>query len=177
MHGAGEPSQFVAARILNPGPGSSPTLSLNTAYAEVVGDVVTVDLGNSLPTTSVGGPFPSMGTLALAFLAAEPTAKPAVHRRDPLREPRLVRLDGRDRLDADPADLLPLAGNTPLALLQPAAQTFVPYNPLLVEAPDGSWLRADDFVFRLDSGTVGKTTFYARQFGRPWKGAPIAPGL
>ena len=174
VHGAGEPSQFVAARYLNPGPGSSPTLSLNTAYAEVVGDVVTVNLGNSLPTTSVGGPFPSMGTLALAFLAAEPTAKPQYIGEIPYANAGWYTATAGIVSMRNPADLLPLAGNTPIALLQPAVQTFVPYNPMLVEAPDGSWLRADDFVFRLDPGTVGKTTFYARQFGQPWKGAPIA---
>jgi hypothetical protein len=172
--GAGEPLQFVAARVLNPGPGSTQTQPFNTAYAEVRGDVVTVDLGNSLPTTSVGGPFPAMGTLALALLPPDPTASPRYVGEVPYSNPGWYASTAGIVSMRIPQDLLPHAGDTPLALLQQNAQTFAPYSPLLTEAPDGSWLRADDFVFRLDPGSAGKTTFYARRFGQAWAKAAIA---
>jgi Ferritin-like len=176
VHGPGEPSQFVAARLLNPGPGSTPALPLNTAYAAVQGDVVTVDLGNSLPTTAVGGPFAALGTVALALLAPDPAASPHYIGELPYTNPGWYASTAGIVSMRIPKGLMgPIAG-TPLALLQPNAQTFPPYSPLLVEAPDGSWLRADDFVFRLDPGTTSKTTFYARQFGQPWAKAPIALG-
>ncbi len=48
----GDPLQFVAGRALSPAANSP----MNTAYAEIAGDVLSVDLGNSLPTQSPGRP-------------------------------------------------------------------------------------------------------------------------
>jgi hypothetical protein len=50
----GDPHHFVAGRALQPLPQSS----LNTAYAMVVDDVLSLDLGNSLPTRPRGARSP-----------------------------------------------------------------------------------------------------------------------
>jgi hypothetical protein len=177
-HGVGEPTQFVAARMLtNPSPpGANAPYSANTAYAEVRGNVVTIDLGNSLPTTSVGGPLASAGPLDLAFVAPKAKSGYRLIGSIPYTDPSWYTSTAGIVALTIPPDLVPLAESTPLALVQPAALGALPASPLLVENPDGSWVRADDFVFRLDPGAVGRTTLYARKFGKPWAGAQIALG-
>lgn len=174
--GAGEPSQFLAARALPPGPNAPANLPMYTAYAEVRGGVVTIDLGNSLPTTSVGGPLAPMGTLALALLPSGASASP-----QPIGEIPYAKADwytstaGIVSLEIPPG-VLPLVAETPMVVIQSNPQGSPPVPALLAEAPDGSWVRADDFVFRLDPGSAGETTLYARRFGQPWAGAAIALG-
>ncbi len=50
------------------------------------------------------------------------------------------------------------------------------FQPLLAEAPNGKWLRADQFVFRLNPGQQESTTFYATQFGRRYGNQKISLG-
>jgi hypothetical protein len=69
----GEPSHFVAGRALQASSDSSP---LNAAYAQIDGNVLTLDLGNSLPTQSPGGPLANVGPLSVALLP--PGAAPVV---------------------------------------------------------------------------------------------------
>src|ERR1035438_2748568 len=55
----GDPHHFVAGRALQVLPQSP----LNTGYATLVEDVLTLDLSNSLPTQSAGGPLADLGRL------------------------------------------------------------------------------------------------------------------
>ena len=63
---AGEPSFFVAGRVLDP---VSPS-PLSSAYAEIVDKTLTIDLGNSLTTQSAGGPLVDHGVLNVVILQA-----------------------------------------------------------------------------------------------------------
>src|ERR1035438_2006137 len=62
----GDPHHFVAGRALQVLPQSP----LNTGYATLVEDVLTLDLSNSLPTQSAGGPLADLGRLYAALLPA-----------------------------------------------------------------------------------------------------------
>jgi hypothetical protein len=76
----GEPKRFVAGRRLAPGGGT-----VNTAYAQIQGNVLTLDLGNSLETKSAGGPIVNQGQLYAALL--QPAGAPG---RDRVRGSGLV---------------------------------------------------------------------------------------
>ncbi len=67
----GEPVHIVAGRALQPTPQSP----LNTAYAQIDGESLFLNLGNSLPTQSPGGPLVDLGKLYAALL---PPNKPPV---------------------------------------------------------------------------------------------------
>ena len=69
---AGEPAHFVAGRALDP-VGNSAMMS---AYAEIAGGTLTIDLGNSLQTQTPGGPIANVGPLNLVIL--QPLGTPAV---------------------------------------------------------------------------------------------------
>jgi hypothetical protein len=71
-----------------------------------------------------------------------------------------------------PAQLELIASN-PLAVVQSAAPAP---QPLLAENPTGYFLRADNFVFRMDPGDEGHTTFYATCFGQRAVGQKISLG-
>lgn len=164
----GEPRRFLAGRILNPAPGSP----LNTAYAEVVGHRLHLDLGNSLPTVSVGGALVDLGRLYLAYL-------------DPDGSPRLLgeiryqdsewysRSTGIVTVVLGEVDLAAIAAR-PLAVVQPANLSG---SLLLAEPADGLWLRADQTVFRLNPGDRATTVFHATRFGRPASGVGFSLGL
>jgi hypothetical protein len=162
LYQPGEPAHFVAGRrlyVANPPP--SP-LNVNTAYAQVVGDTLTVDLGNSMATQSPGGPLVDQGSL---YLALQPsTGNPVVLGEIEYLRPRWYeRTAGIASFKLSP-DQLKQAASTPLTLLQSGDQGL---QPLLAEPANGLWVRADDYVFRLDPGDTATTTFYVQSFGQP----------
>jgi hypothetical protein len=61
---ANEPKRFIAGKALQPVPQSP----LNTAYAAVRDNRLWLDLGNSLPTQSAGGPNLPEGSFYAAIL-------------------------------------------------------------------------------------------------------------
>jgi hypothetical protein len=171
-----EPPHFLAARQLNPTPGATPALGI--AYAMIDGDTLWLDLGNSLPTQSIGGPIAaSAGKL---YAAAYPTSGPPVL----LGEIEYQngnwyqQTSGIARLRLTPAQLN-VAQSAPLAIapssiLQQPAVLAPP--ALLSEAANGTFLRADTFVFRLNPGDTATTKLYAAQFGKPFAGQQISLG-
>ncbi len=160
----GDPLLFVAGRALQPAANSP----LNTAYAEVAGAVLSLDLGNSLPTQSPGGPLADPGALSVVLLP--PGGAPVVLGHvDASAANWYEQTAGIVAFKLTPAQVAQ-AADTPLGVLDSQGQA------LLEEAPDGLWLRADDFVFRLDPGTSGATTFYMTAFGRRVAGRKISLG-
>ena len=156
-YAAGEPKYFVAGRAL-PSTGNP---SFNTAYAQLDGDVLTLDLGNSLPTGSSAGPLADTGPLSLALLPAGGAPVPI----GPIdyTSPDWYPLSAGIVSFRLTPDQVKLAATAPLGVVPPgggAAQAF------LAEAATGLWLRADSYVFRLDPGETAHTTFYATTFGR-----------
>ena len=109
--------------------------------------MLTIDLGNSLPTQSSGGPLADTGPLSLALLPAGGVPVPI----GPIEYSAadwypLTAGVVSFRLTPDQAKL---AATTPLAVVPPGG---VGPQAFLAEPATGLWLRADSYVFRLDPG-------------------------
>jgi hypothetical protein len=167
-----EPEHFVAGRALQGvvPPTTSPSPSpFNTAraYAQLVGNVLTLDLGNSIPYQSVGGPPVDLGKLSVALLGAagEPVTLGSIPYKDAGWYEQTAGIVSF-KLTSSQAKQ---AANLPLNVIQDGQRT-----PLLAESADGMWVRADDFVFRLSPGESVQTTFYATRFGKRAPGQQIS---
>lgn len=164
-YGAGEPLRFVAARRLSP-----TSQKAGYAGAALDGQVLTVDLGNSLPTSSTAGPLADIGTLHLAL--APPDGAPQLLGAVPyLADGWYEQTSSILSVTLSP-EQAKLAATTPIALVQNAGTPTS--DILLSESPDGGWARADQFVFRLDPGAEATTAFHASSFGAPLAGATIS---
>ena len=130
--------------------------------------MLSIDLGNSLPTQSPGGAIAATGLLQVALLP--PDGAPVVLGQvDPSTANWYELTAGIVAFPLTPTQLAQ-AANTPLGIISTGGQV------VLTEAPDGVWLRADDFVFRLDPGTTAATTFYMTAFGARVAGRQISLG-
>lgn len=169
LYDSTEPVHFLAARALQTVSQPPPNPSLNTAYAQLSGDVLTLDLGNSIPNQSVGGPPIAFGQLYAALLPA--SGQPVI-----LGEIDYTNTGWYEqtagvvsfRLSSTQATQ---AANTPLGVVQSGSGGFA---PLLAETNNGAFLRADSFVFRLNPGDTRDTTFYATTFGQRAAGQQIS---
>jgi hypothetical protein len=155
----GEPHHLVAGRLMRP-PATAP--QLNFAPFRIDGNRLLVDLANSLPTTAVGGPQQDVGRLEVALL---PAGAPPV----PIGVVNYLRPGWyEDRAGIEAFTLTPdqavLAAQTPVGVVRRSGSAFA---TLLSEDPNGTFVRADRFVFRLDPGVPDTTTLYATRFGVP----------
>ncbi len=161
-----EPKHFVAGRRLSAVPGNG--AGLNDAAALMHDGVLSVDLGNSRPMQSIGGPPTPVGPLSLALLDDQGNPGPPF---------ASVTCDdagwsascGGVADFALSADVATKAESRPIVVVSAGASS-------LSESVDGTWLRADDFVFRMNPGDRATTTFYATRFGRPDTGVKISLG-
>jgi hypothetical protein len=176
LYSPGEPIHFLAARALPANPLATP--AMGTAYAMIDGNSLLLDLGNSIPTQSAGGPI--VTNVGRLYAAALPANKPPVLLGEiEYQNPDwYTQTSGIVRLTLT-ADQIKIAQSSPLAITassiiqQPA--TLAPPPPL-VEASDGAFLRADQFVFRLNPGDSATTRLYATRFGKRWAGQQISLG-
>jgi rubrerythrin len=153
----GEPHHLVAARLMRP-PATAPVL--NFAPFRIDGDRLLVDLANSLPTTAVGGPQQDVGRLEVALLpaGAPPVAIGVVNYLSPgWYEDRA----GIQAFTLD-AEQVRLAAQSPVGIVR---RTRERVETLLSEDTNGTFVRADRFVFRMDPGVPATTTLYATRFG------------
>lgn len=155
----GEPHHFVAGRRLRP----RPKTPFNFALATIADGVLFVDLANSLPTTGPGGSQADVGLLEVALLPTDGPPVP-IGTVDYLR--RSWYQDAGIQAFRLTAEQLQIATTTRLAVVSGG-------KPVLEEDALGSWVQADDFVFRLDPGAPQTTTLYARAFGAPASGQVI----
>ena len=149
LYAPDEPKHFLAARALTATPGATP--ATGTAYAMIDGDQLFVDLGNSLPTQSVAGPIvTNIGRLYAAALSADgPVLLGEIEYQhaDWYRQ-----TSGIARLKLT-ADQLKVAQSAPLAIAQSSIlqqPAVLAPPPLMTEAANGTFLRADKFVYRLN---------------------------
>ena len=177
-YGAGEPLTFVAGRQLAFSSDALQNLQAqnqqsgvfpSTAYAVIVGDRLSLDLGNALYTTSPGGTFLDVGTLELGVAASDGT---------------FVRIGAIPY--TNPGWFESTAGIVSFTLTSAQQQAagkaplVVRANgtPLLSEPADGVFLRADAYVFRLDPGDPpASTTFTFLTFGVPTPNQQISIAL
>lgn len=172
LYSPGEPVHFLAARALPGVPNQIPgvttgPVTMGTAYAMIDGDSLLVDLGNSIPTQAAGGPIVTgMGKLYAAALPASgaPLLLGEIEYQTPnwyTQTSGIVRLKlTKDQLKAAQSSPLAIAASS--ILQQPPALAS---PPLLAEASNGVFLRADQFVFRLNPGDTATTKLYATTFG------------
>lgn len=162
-----EPQHFVAGRALNIVPNAP--VGLNTAYAQLQGNFLHLDLGNSLPTTSVGGDLVNFGGLYLGTTdaAGKPLALGQVAYTNKdwyIQTAGIVTFALTDaQRDA--------AASHPLVLAQVSTSGVV---PLATESADGTFVRADRYVFRFNPPESQSAVFYATQFGKRLSGATIS---
>lgn len=170
---ATEPARFVAGRQLYPlMAGGGAVINFCAAVVDKQRQVVRLDLGNALPVTGVGTPVP-LGDLVLS------APDPASGRRLPVGTLAQAAY-------TQPAWYLETAGivEFPMSAAIAAAVASGPLGisitgssaaPYLVqEMPDGYYVRADLFVYRLSKGQTATVTFHATQFGEPLANAEIA---
>ena len=176
------PRHFVRGRQLTAGldPSASPFLPTNqVSNIQAVVDesalTVVADFGNALPTVDSSGALEDIGTLAFGVLAESDTRQGAVVRPDqiailgaiPYRDqgwlPRTAGIQ-EFRLGDDPR-AMGLIRDHPLAVVRvgEGGQCTV----LNRETAGGLYVRADEFVFRLDPGQSARIDFYATKYGAP----------
>ena len=148
-----EPARFVAGRLLRP-------QTATTCFAQfIVNDTgrAIVDLGNSL-TCDANGAVIDQGPLQLVAGGApvgEPIQEYAVS--DWYRNTA-----GVVEIDPNGVDL----SSTPLSIEAGG-------SPLLQENSAGAYLRAYDYVYRLNPGETGQVELMALSFGKPALGVTV----
>jgi hypothetical protein len=174
------PRHFVIGRQLTAQLAQPPFVPANKignvqAVVDDANSVVTVDLGNALPTLDSAGTLEDVGKLVVGVL--RDAATPQGNR---------VGLDGIDVLGAIPyqdegwffrtagiidfdftanAAVKSRIGDHPLAVARQDPDGG--YTVLNRETGDGVYVRADMFVYRLNAGESETIDFYASQYGQP----------
>jgi hypothetical protein len=182
----GEPHYFVAGRQFMTGPRAggnffAPANGINfcTAVVDRTTRQVLLDLGNALPTTTPGGAPGNLGTITL-FQAPAP------------QQGQLPLTVGQipAAIYTDPAWYRKTAGVVAVPANRPltdAELDRVENNPLVIavtpaggrpavaisEPPGGVFVRADQFVFRLNPGEEASVRLHATRFGRAYAHAPV----
>jgi hypothetical protein len=165
----GEPRGLVAGRLLRPPAASAPGVpGLNFAPLRIDGRRLLLDMANSLPTTGVGGPLQDVGRLELALLPPGAAPEP-IGRLDYMSTGWYEDEAGIQAFTLTDAQAQ-AAASTPLGIVRSSASGP---EVLLSEDPNGTFVRADGFVFRLDPGVPASATLVATRFGQPAAGQKI----
>ncbi len=170
----GEPRHFVRGRQLF---AVGANTQLNNAVAVVDGSALVLDVANSLPLASMGGPLLDIGTVSVGTSSdgTKFTKIADVPYNDPAQPAWYAQSGGIIEFALGDAQLATIAGMPataplPLALAVTASATVpAPPQPGInaVEAPNGEHVRADMFVFRADPGESFDVRLYTSVFGRP----------
>ena len=166
----GTPKHFVPGRRLNPTEGST----LGWAVAELRGNSLAIDLGNTMPTNSPGGALTDLGALDLVAR---------------IRGGRLVTLGSLDYQSSDDwyaqtggVQTLALNRNQMRAAATGSLLIMQESSPgpvaLMEESRGNLWIKADQFVFRLQAGSKENkagVTIRAMRSGRPLPNYTIKP--
>jgi hypothetical protein len=183
---AGEPHHFVAGRqfMTIPKAGTrgffTPVGGINfcAAVLDRTTRRVFLDLGNALPTTTPGGPPLDRGTITLVQAPPPPQAQPLVVGQitaGTYTDPAWYRATaGVVALPADrtltDAELDQIENNLLLIALTPTGGRS---SVAISEPPGAVFVRADQFVFRLNPGEQASVRLHATRFGQPYAHAPV----
>ena len=185
---SGEPDHFVMGRqMIAPGPPfGTPPGGIATLQAKVAADnsSITIDFGNSFQVETADGGLTDIGKVLLGVLTFNPDT---VQKSVPESEIAIIgevpytnadwytRTAGVVTFDlsgnAAAAKYLP---NYPLVVVSPDAASEGVYDVRLQESIGGLYVRADEFVFRIDPGGTQTVDFYATRFGTPLADAAVA---
>ena len=191
---AAEPRHFVRGRqFLTTGiPGGyffTPANHINFCVATVNEQVgkIYLDLGNALPAPEPGGAPPKLGSLELVCeVQPAPGSGGAVERLSLGSIPQGTYQKATWYTETAGVVELP-TGRT----LTSAELTKIANNPLMItiaggqgqskvavaEPPLGLYVRADQFVFRLDPGDQADVQVYATRYGQPYPNASVTVAL
>jgi hypothetical protein len=170
--------QFVAA--LDQSPDAYPMVPANgvfTFQAKVIEhNVVAADFGNALQIVDASGAFADVGTLQMAVLKTDPDTLQTTVTADQVAILGTVDYQEAGWYDATAGvqdfdfsrDSWCVANiaRQPLALVQPAADGKS-YTVLVQETLGGLYVRADDFVCRIEPGKSASVALHATRFGAP----------
>jgi hypothetical protein len=170
---ASEPKHFVTGRQLMAvaaagGNFFKPAGGINfcTAVVDEERGAIVIDLGNALPTVGPGGPQVDLGELTLGYEAAGESKLTSIGVID-------YRADGWYAQTAGVVDV-PVGRETIAAVGQARlGLTLSSVAEPTMEAPGGVYVRADNFVERLDPGEAVAVELFATRYGQPYAGAEI----
>ena len=168
----GEPPNFVIGRALRPAAQNTP-LSFGYAKVDKGRQKVVVDLGNSIPSMSPGGPPPNLGVLQVAVIP--PSGSPSILGEYDYSLPAYLTNAGIQEFPATP-EQLSLLTSTPLGIIQIAAAGSSPVVPLQ-EGANCTYINATQIVYRMNPGDVAGVELIAVQFGEPAAGQRIKLSL
>lgn len=163
-HRKEDPLHFVPGRVMVPSEGSK----VNNAYAIVESSYLHIDLGNSLPTSTPGGPLADIGILSIGLKGAEVVPLANIMYADPAWYSRNA---GIVSIKLNAINMKSIS-NTPIQITATAVDGKV--TTLLLEDPSGDFLRVDQFVFRMNPGDTAAAKIYYYKFGMPQAAAIIS---
>lgn len=176
----GEPKHFTIGRqmISSAVPFSTTTGQVNTLQAKVAADgmSVTADFGNSFQIESADSGLLDIGTVLLGVLTTNPAQVLATVDANQfvvigevpyLAADWYTKTAGVQTFDlTENAAARAVIGRCPLVVISPIPGS-TSYTVLLQESVDGLYVRADQFVFRINPGESRSIDFYASKFGVP----------
>lgn len=176
----GEPPNFVLGRYLRPAgynpqaPFSGTPLWFGPARVDGKRGKVLIDLGNSIPTLSPGGPpLSTLGNLQLAIMTSP---NPTILGEYDYSQAAYETTAGVQEFSATP-DQLQTLSNTTLGVLQlgTPASSIEPgaTNLLLGENANGAYVNATQQVYRMAPGDAATVEVVALAFGAPAAGQTI----
>jgi hypothetical protein len=183
----GEPKHFTIGRqMIAVAPNfTQPTGGVNNLQASVSddGQFLTADFGNTFQILDANSGLMNIGEVFLGVLTTNPAAPVTTVGETQVRIIAEVPYLGDDwytqTAGVQTFDLTNNAGArqflaaNPIVLLSPVKGADS-YNVLLQESIQGYYVRADNFVYRIDPGETQTVDFYASQFGVPLGHATIA---
>ncbi len=174
-----EPKHFVMGRQMIPAFQSpvAPTNGVNVFQAKVLADhkTLAVDLGNALPIVDASGKLVPIGTLQMAILKTDPNTLQTTVAANQVAILGAVDYQQAGWYDKtagiqdfdfskDPWAVANIASQ-PLALVQPGSNNN--YTVLVQETLGGLYIRADDFVCRIQPDKSAAVDLYTSRFGAP----------
>ena len=182
----GEPKHFVVGRqMIAVAPNfTQPVGGVNNLQAKVASDglSLTADFGNTFPVFDANSGLMDIGKVFLGVLNSNPSAP--VQTVDSKQVEIIAEVPylgaqwytqtaGVQTFDLTnlPAARQLLPAN-PIVLLSPA-QGNAGYNVILQESIQGFYVRADNYVYRIDPGETRSIDFHASRFGAPLGHASI----
>jgi hypothetical protein len=147
-----------------------------TAVVDAARGKVVIDLGNSLPTETMGGPFINIGDLSLACLVPDQSGniQPVpIGPIDYLASGWYESTAGVVTLPADRSltkDELTAIASNQLAIMNGSGQN---QSVAIAEPASGLYVRADKYVFRMNPGDSIIVDLMATSFGAPLGGAEV----
>jgi hypothetical protein len=180
-YNSSEPKHFVMGRqLIAAGANGSPVNPVNGVYtfqAKVLPDnkTLTVDLGNALPIVDASGALLPIGALQMAVLKTDPNALQTTVAADQVAILGTVDYQETTWYDQtagvqdfdfsnDPWIVANIGSRT-LALVQPGAHNA--YTVMVQETLGGLYVRADDFVCRIEPNQSAEVDLYASRYGSP----------